>query len=55
MRAKDDYCENFIIDDHISWFVGKNKQDFPEWFLEAYTRSDIVPGSNKGKNRKVGI
>jgi Rad3-related DNA helicase len=43
MRAADDFCENFIIDDHIGWFVSKNKADFPEWFLSAFSRHDIIP------------
>jgi Rad3-related DNA helicase len=43
MRAEDDWCENFIIDDNIEWFVWKFKQFFPKWWIESFQKTNIVP------------
>ena len=45
MRAADDYCETFIIDDQASWFVWRGKKEglFPQWWLEAYRQKDQFP------------
>lgn len=38
MRAADDQCETFIIDDHIGWFIAAAKPFFPRWFMAAYQK-----------------
>lgn len=35
MRAEDDQCETFIVDDNIVWLVRKYRHIFPAWWLEA--------------------
>jgi ATP-dependent DNA helicase DinG len=36
MRAEDDQCETFIVDDNVKWFVGQNSHHFPKWMLDSY-------------------
>lgn len=43
MRAEDDRCETFIIDDHAKWFLNRNADLAPRWFRRALVRTDIVP------------
>lgn len=45
MRAADDYCETFILDDQARWFVWKGKEEgvFPDYWLRAYYRKDRIP------------
>ncbi|MEE8608592.1 MAG: helicase C-terminal domain-containing protein [Nitrospiraceae bacterium] len=43
MRAEDDFCECFVVDNNISWFLWKNKDLAPKWFLEAYSESGTIP------------
>ena len=44
MRAEDDLCETLIIDDHVSWFMGKwGRQFAPKWFMDAYRRGIGIP------------
>lgn len=44
MRAADDQCETFIIDDNVEWFMPQNAARFaPKWFREAYTESQYPP------------
>lgn len=45
MRAPDDRCECFIIDDHAQWFLNKAKHLAPDWFLKAIRRSNTIPGA----------
>jgi ATP-dependent DNA helicase DinG len=37
MRAEDDQCETFIVDDHSRWFIrqANNQEMLPAWFTEA--------------------
>ncbi len=53
MRAADDICETIIIDDNIGWFMQKNKQFAPDWFLRSMSRRDIVPPPPPKLERKV--
>jgi len=48
MRAPDDYCETFIVDDSISWFLFKYKDFAPEWFVDSYKKVRVIPD---GKDR----
>jgi Rad3-related DNA helicase len=43
MRAEDDWCEIFIIDDHIQWFYKKAGKFIPKSFHEAFRCEDIPP------------
>lgn len=48
MRAEDDFCETFLIDDHCSWFIGKwgNKLG-ARWFTQSFKRVSGVPEALK--------
>lgn len=43
MRAIDDQCETFIIDDNAQWFLYKHRGLAPQWFLQAYKRVETLP------------
>lgn len=43
VRAVDDHCETFVIDDHFQWFVRKYRHLAPRSFLEAVGRSGCIP------------
>jgi len=43
MRASDDWCETFIIDDHFKWFVHKYRDFAPASFLEAVRTARVLP------------
>lgn len=43
MRSEDDQCEDFVIDDNISWILAKYKSYFPEWWLRSFKKSNTVP------------
>lgn len=43
MRFPDDQCENFIIDDHFTWFVKKYKRFAPKWWLDAVRFVRTIP------------
>jgi len=43
-RSVDDYCENFIIDDNIGWFMTRFGKFSTDWFRESFTRTGVVPG-----------
>jgi len=42
-RRATDWCETFIIDDNIQWFLGRNQHLSVEWFKGAYKVSRTVP------------
>lgn len=43
MRAPNDWCETFILDDHIRWVLGKYKALIPHWFREAIKTTTLLP------------
>lgn len=43
MRAPNDACETFILDDQVKWFIWKFKHFFPRWFLESYRSEPTIP------------
>lgn len=43
MRAADDQCETFILDDNCRWFISKYRGLAPKWFLEAFKRIETLP------------
>jgi Rad3-related DNA helicase len=48
MRAEDDICETIVVDDHISWFIGKWGATLaPAWFRQAYKISRTIPEAVK--------
>jgi len=42
-RAKDDQCEIFVIDDNFWWFIWRNKEHCPQWFLETVRKEITIP------------
>jgi len=36
VRNKEDWCENFIIDNNIEWFIRKYKSFAPKWFQDSF-------------------
>jgi Rad3-related DNA helicase len=43
VRAKDDWCETFVIDNNVVWFIPQNRHLMLSWFTEAYRKSNVVP------------
>jgi len=43
MRAPDDWCENFIIDDNIVWFLRRHGNLFARYFLDSIIWKGAVP------------
>jgi Rad3-related DNA helicase len=43
MRAADDQCETFVIDNNCAWFVPKYRALAPKWFLDAYRKLETLP------------
>jgi len=43
VRAPDDRCETFIIDDNVKWFIPRNRDFAPKWFAEAFDRRNTIP------------
>jgi Rad3-related DNA helicase len=52
MRAEDDYCETFIIDDLVKWAVWRHKHLVPEWFLGTLKTVEVIPAPPPRINRK---
>lgn len=45
MRAADDMCETFIIDDQIKWFIGKYRRLAPDWFVHTVKTCAAFPAA----------
>lgn len=43
VRAEDDWCVNFVIDDHFKWFLRKYKDFMPKWFHDTIRQSITIP------------
>jgi Rad3-related DNA helicase len=43
MRAPDDQCENFILDQHANWFIKKHRDLFPPWFMRQVRYPNGLP------------
>lgn len=43
VRNETDWCETFIIDDNIVWFLDRNQHLTVEWFRGAYRSQATVP------------
>lgn len=46
-RSATDWCENFIIDDSIGWFIPRFGKFLHKWFLEAYQSVRVLPPPRK--------
>lgn len=55
MRAEDDSCETFIIDDQIDWFKPASKEFWPKWFSAAFSRHPGIPAPMKKQTRKAVV
>jgi Rad3-related DNA helicase len=51
-RAEDDQCENFIVDDNITWFMRQNREFAPKWFMESLTSRMFPPEAPAKLNRE---
>lgn len=57
VRAEDDQCETFIIDDHFKWLHGRYRYLAPKWFLDAIRKVDVLPAPPErldGRRRQKG-
>jgi Rad3-related DNA helicase len=43
MRSNRDWCESFICDAHMDWFLPRYKHLAPNWFHNFFSRVSIVP------------
>lgn len=43
MRAADDQCETFIVDDQLKWFLWKYKHLAPDWFVRSVQTRSALP------------
>jgi Rad3-related DNA helicase len=50
-RSEDDQCENFIIDDNITWFLRQYRKFAPKWFMESLTSRMFPPEAPTKLNR----
>jgi Rad3-related DNA helicase len=48
VRAEDDYCETFVIDDHFDWLWHKYGDLAPAWFKAAIMKAPALPNKRKG-------
>lgn len=53
MRAEDDQCETFILDDNVVWFYPQNRAHFPEWF--RIRKSAVIPRPFKCLTGRQGV
>ena len=50
MRAADDWCECFILDDNIGWFLRHSRKLVAKWFMDAVEVSATIPA-----RKEVGV
>jgi Rad3-related DNA helicase len=43
MRSADDQCETAIFDENCGWFMRRNRDLAPSWFLAAYRKTETLP------------
>lgn len=48
VRSKDDWCETFILDNNIEWFMKRYKDFLTDWFVEAYKVRSVIPQQTGG-------
>src|SRR6185312_14434907 len=54
-RFEADRCENFIVDDSITWFLYQNKSLAPGWFSVIPCKSIPEPGKRVEESKSVGV
>jgi ATP-dependent DNA helicase DinG len=42
-RSATDWCENFIVDDLVSFAIFRHKKLFPQWFPRLYAKYETIP------------
>lgn len=42
-RSEEDWCVTFILDNNITWFMGKYKDLMVKWFIDAYRIRNTIP------------
>ncbi len=52
VRAQDDKCETFVIDDHWGWFIKKYGHLAPKSFLDAVGKSGCIPQAGEKIGRR---
>ena len=43
VRSSDDYCETFLVDDSIRWFLARHRDLLPRWWRNAFTECRTIP------------
>jgi ATP-dependent DNA helicase DinG len=43
MRSKEDQCEGFICDDHLTWFIPKFRHLAPNSFYRLFRKVEVLP------------
>jgi len=43
VRSESDWCETFIIDDNIGWFMRRYGKFAPKWFRDSFVKRITVP------------
>lgn len=43
VRAEDDWCECFVVDDNLGWFLKQAEALVPKWFRAAVSRHRTIP------------
>jgi len=43
VRSKEDWCETFVTDNNITWFLVRNEHLTVEWFKGAYRLNKTIP------------
>lgn len=43
VRSEDDWCDTFIIDNNIVWFLKNYKHLMVDWFGDAFVKMDRIP------------
>jgi len=51
VRSATDWCENFIIDDNIGWFIKRYSRFAPKWFTEAFRTRITAPTPPKRRDQ----
>jgi Rad3-related DNA helicase len=50
VRSKTDWCETFIVDNNITWFIDRYKHLSVDWFRGAYKTKPTIPQPIKGES-----
>ena len=42
-RSVDDYCETYLLDNNIVWYMDRNKHLMVDWFKDVYRIERRIP------------